>query len=140
MTIELIPHSQLKEFAWDNEAPLEMLVHRTLREVVEDGAGRLLFKVDDGAVYALHHIQDCCESVHLEDVCGDLADLVGSPMVLAEEVCGDPPPRKEGEGDHIESETWTFYRFATVKGTVTLRWHGTSNGYYSESVSFGRVE
>lgn len=39
-----------------------------------------------------------------------------------------------------ESFTWTFYLIQTNKGHVTLRWLGSSNGYYSESVRFARVD
>lgn len=83
----------------------------------------------DGRRYVMGHDQDCCERVDLVELVGDLDDLVGQPILDAYE------ESKEAEApDADESGTWTFYRIATIKGTVTLRWLGQSNGYYSESV------
>lgn len=60
-------------------------------------------------------------------------DLVGSPLLQAEEVSADDP---EDYPDYDqEYHTWAFYKFATIKGSVTLRWLGESNGYYSEEVT-----
>ena len=99
---------------------------------VEKGDKDLLyFETFDKKLYLMCHFQDCCEDVHIEDICGDLLDLVDSPILLAEEVS------KRNEDDNCDdSETWTFYKLSTIKGSVTIRWYGTSNGYYSESVDF----
>lgn len=101
----------------------------------------------DTHVYTLMHDNDCCESVIIESITGDLEDLIGYPITLAEEASNSWDASDESKVMHAlmpnepkdpydESWTWTFYKLATIKGYVDIRWYGTSNGYYSESVSF----
>ncbi len=108
----------------------EELKYQVLKSVVNEDDERLIFTLENGDTYMLYHEQDCCESVTIEDICGDLSDLVGTVWQAEES-------SNEGEdstyGDH---ETWTFYKIATMKGYVTIRWYGSSNGYYSESVDW----
>ena len=97
------------------------------------------FKCINGEEYTLEHDQDCCEIVEVNDVNGDWEDLLNSPILLAEEITFD---NKNPEGIKIPEEqnsdmrsfTWTFYKLSTNKGSVTIRWYGKSNGYYSETV------
>lgn len=111
---------------------LKDLIGKTMVAVTNRADEEIVFEADDGKTYKLYHSQDCCERVRVEDVCGDLADLTGSPLVEAEEVSN-----YEGLApENADSYTWTFYKFRTAKGAVTIRWLGESNGYYSESVEF----
>lgn len=103
----------------------------------EDG---LVFLCDDGTEYIFYHSQDCCENVYIESIVGDLQDLIGSPLLIAsEETSNTHPPDVDKEHRDAESFTWTFYKFATRKGYVDVRWFGESNGYYSESVDLRKV-
>jgi hypothetical protein len=95
------------------------------------GSKTMVFTDSNGVEFEFYHEQDCCENVVIEDICGDLDDLIGAPLTLAEELSNEDKPEC-----NEDSYTWTFYRFASPKGTVTIRWLGTSNGYYSESVDF----
>ena len=106
-----------------------------------DGDDRLTFIVTEDESYCLYHCQDCCESVSIEDICGDLDDLVGTPILLAEEVVHDECAMPDGieKPSSDDSWTWTFYKLSTIKGSVTIRWFGSSNGYYSESVEFCKM-
>lgn len=120
---------------WDG-VDISLLKGKTLTRCEQKGSDRIEFTDSEGQDYVLHHQQDCCESVVIEDISGDLADLVGSEILQSEEVsnAGDPGPK----GDYEESWTWTFYKLATIKGSVTIRWYGSSSGYYSERVDFDK--
>jgi hypothetical protein len=80
-------------------------------------------------VFKLYHEQDCCEDVWIEDVCGNLPNLEDEKITEAE--CVSESEENEESDTHT---TWTYYKFGTRAGSVTVRWCGTSNGYYSESV------
>ena len=117
----------------DTQKGMAQMLGKTFVQVTGSVGGyEMLFETAQGERFMFAHSQDCCESVDINDIVGDLQDLVGEPLLLAEEVQGETPVDfNEAE---YESVTWTFYKFATRKGYVDVRWLGESNGYYSEGV------
>jgi len=61
--------------------------------------------------------------IYIESIVGDFKDLLETPILVAEECTGS-----------CEEGTYTFYKLATVRGWVDIRWVGESNGYYSETM------
>ncbi|MPS73983.1 MAG: hypothetical protein E2590_12685 [Chryseobacterium sp.] len=117
-------------------AKIEDLKGKILTQIINNG-DELILQCIDGTAYKMYHQQDCCEYVRIEDINGDLDDLIGSPILIAEENCNSDEIPDHPASD--ESFQWTFYRLATKKGFVVIRWLGESNGYYSESVDFEQI-
>lgn len=112
----------------------DFMIGKTIVDIaVDNREDEIFFRTEDGEVFKMYHRQDCCESVVIEEIIGDLEDLLGSPITMAEETI-------QQEEDEYSSTTWTFYKFATNKGYVTMRWCGSSNGYYSESVNLVKLD
>lgn len=118
------------------EGGFSILVGKTLTKVegMEKGSEVVDLYTSDGEHFRMQHDQDCCECVEVEDVVGDVEDILNTPVLSAYESTQD------GGGDYDNTSTWTFYRLQTIKGSLVLRWLGESNGYYSEGVDFFKVE
>lgn len=118
----------------------ELLKDKILVKIIGSDlvSDEIYFETSEGEKFRMFHDQDCCEQVFIEDITGDINDLLNSPILLAEEVTSSENP--EGiTRDYQDSFTWTFYKLSTIKGSVTIRWYGESNGCYSESVDFEKV-
>lgn len=111
--------------------PMSEMVGVTIINVTinyeDNDAESITLDTEDGTSFVMIHDQDCCETVRIKDITGDLHDLLNEPLLMAEEVSN------QNETDYGR-ETWTFYKFGNRAGYVTISWHGESNGYYSESV------
>lgn len=114
---------------------IEQLKGKTLSNVDHKSNldDELWFYTTENKAVRLWHRQDCCESVSVEDIVGDLNDLVGSPLLRAE-------VRTEDGQSSYGDLMYTFYELATIKGSVTIRWYGSSNGYYSTRVSLAEYD
>ena len=114
----------------ENLTIYEEMIGKKFDKVYQYGDAYLIFEKQGIPEFVFYHNQDCCESVYIEDVAGELEDLSLGVITEAEEYTKDA-------GEEVcESGTYTFYKFSSTKGCVNIRWVGESNGYYSESVDY----
>ena len=108
---------------------------KIVTDVIGDvsGSENMILDFEGGIRLSFYHQQSCCENVVVEDVIGDFSDFIGQPITSIEE------RSEEGDNDYGHA-TWTFYEFTCPKGTVTVRWLGESNGYYSEDVDWEIID
>ena len=129
----------LVEIVAKDECEISELVGKTITSIegLEIDSDEVYFICSDGSKFLMYHEQDCCETVSIDDICGDVEDLLNTPILKAEKVSSDASDVEHEDADC--SATWTFYHIHTIKGTVTIKWYGTSNGYYSERADFAKV-
>lgn len=111
--------------------PLDDMIGLTIASV-EQSSDQIDFHTTCGKHFRMLHFQDCCESVYVDAIDGDLQGLIGGVIRSAE------MNTNAGESRY-DSVTWTFYRIRTEREFVHITWRGSSNGYYSERVSFVRL-
>lgn len=139
---------------YNSTAKFEDLLGKTISELtgLDVDSEQVNITTTDGMKFRMWYEHDCCASCSINEIHGDIADLVGSPILLAEKSSSNEhtpeflaqkmreKEKAEAEGDYYyagdESFTWTFYKLSTIKGSVTIKWYGSSNGFYSESASF----
>ncbi len=105
----------------------ESLVGTTFTNI-QKYEGSLWLADTSGLIYWMGHEDSCCEYVELTDIEGDLEDLLYFPIMLAEEVTHPHDTDKHRE--------WVFYKLATIRGYVTLRWCRDNDSCYSTAVDF----
>lgn len=119
----------------------DMLLGRTIEDIdfVNDRGGYLvemILTMKNGDQYKFYHQHECSESVFIEDIIGDLDTITGIPLRMAEEVIYKNETPEWVNRDPYYPYRWTFYKFATIKGYVIIRWLGQSNGRCSMDVRF----
>ena len=113
----------------DTANTLNEFIGKIIKKIeINKDENEIIFIFDDDKKIKMFHFQDRREHVYIKDICGDIEDLLSTPIVMAEERTHQFDER------YGDSFTWSFYVFRSKKGNVTITWYGTSNGYYSEGV------
>lgn len=62
---------------------IERLLGKTLTDIlVNQSKDEIIFTSNDGESLVMHHYQDCCETVSIDDINGNIEDLIGYPITL----------------------------------------------------------
>jgi hypothetical protein len=119
------------------------LIGKTLVKIVgEKNCTTIELLCDNGERYVLYHDWGYCEceGVIVEDIYGDIDNLKGSPILIAEQsTIKNNPLAVKFETKHPHTSIDTFHRIATINGEVVIRWYGPLNGVTEGSFDFVRL-
>ena len=116
------------------------LIGQTITEISAPiGDAFIQIRTTQGGIRALHQT-DCCESIDLMRVDGDVDTLIGGVVTVAEDDTGCVPPDWAGKDYEGESVTWTKLTLGTSTASVHFWVRGASNGFYSETLEFELID
>lgn len=114
---------------------IELLKGKTITSIdIDRENDEVILTIENGNKYKLYHDQNCCESVVINKICGDISKVINSPLINVKYKVLDNDP-KWYKTDYDDSHTWTSFLFETENGGLEIIWLGESNGYYGEGVS-----
>lgn len=119
----------------------EVLKGQTVAEVIVDNEkSMIVFVCKDGKRYALMHRQECCEEVTLEDFDAKMIENLPGHEILEAYGSSEAGEETEEMKEWGRSSTWTFFVIRTMLDTYTIRFFGSSNGYYSEDAELYEIK
>lgn len=71
---------------FENELKGKTLVSIEIEQGINNDAAELVMKTSLGETYSLHHYSVGSERVFIEGICGNPSDLIGEPLLKAEEI------------------------------------------------------
>lgn len=109
---------------------------------IEKGEDEIVFSTSSGERYLMSHYQDCCESVTISEIIGEIDNILNLEILEAQEKIGhgEEESKEFNKKYRYDSVTLTDFVLKTKKGNLIIKWIGISNGYYSESVTFELLE
>jgi hypothetical protein len=129
MDVEYVPYglSQMKDLIGDT-------VNRVF---VEESEYNMFFVTKSGAIWQLSVSGDCCSESWFSDFYNVEALLHGTITKINES--GMPDYNVDDGRGRQESDQVYGYEFVTTKGTATLVFRNSSNGYYGGSMGPQKV-
>lgn len=96
----------------------------------------ILFTTSCGRKFLLRHAQDCCESVTIHSIAGDLQSLIGQRITIFKTETDNQLP----EGFVPETEPESFSRTIITINNIVITCVGLSNGCYDETMQCEEIE
>lgn len=116
-------------------AAYKEIIGKTLESFNINGSEEIQFEFKDGSRYAMSHNQSCCEQVYI-----DWYDEQQLNQLVGKEINYFDEDFEDGETEYGDHLTITKYTIGSNELTVKIIWHGSSNGYYSETPEFYKIK